>query len=63
MPIDIGTWAKYLKILLIRPLRVPKLMGCVEMFFSANVDHLPFKLAAKLGKKYTDRNSENPSKK
>jgi len=39
MPVFIGARAKYFLIFLFAPGGVIELMGCVEMFFSANVDH------------------------
>src|SRR5690606_19603509 len=51
MPVDVGAGAKNFLVPFLAPLRVPKLMGRVEMFFSANVYHLTYLAEAKLSKK------------
>jgi hypothetical protein len=57
MPIDIGARPKNFRVFFFRPLRVPELVSCIEVFFSTNVNHLFLKFAAKLGKR---TNINNP---
>src|SRR5690606_5280462 len=56
MPVDIGARSEYLEILFVRPVRVPKLVGGVEVFFAGDVNHRLLKFAAKLGKRIRIRN-------